>query len=106
MGESLCLEGKVGFAFPSAYRLYVYNMIYKSLTGKAIENDIFLQEDNELFANHVMLDAQMPEHQARVLKIIDILEIDLKKESEKCGCILFNTKKKKQFKIKDIPQNE
>ena len=44
-----------------------------------------------------MLDIHMKYHKKMVLKIIKILEIDFKKESDKVSQILFNMKKKKNF---------
>ncbi len=98
----LTLEGDFGIFFPDAYRLYVYDLIYKELTGESIKNDILESKDSEALFYHAMLDAQMSEHQERVLKIIRILEIDFNKESEKYQRILFSTKKKKGFEIGDV----
>jgi len=47
-----------------------------------------------------MLDAQMPKHQKRVLKIIKILKINFSKESDRLNRVLFNTKKKNFYSIK------
>ena len=52
-----------------------------------------------------MLDSQMEPHQKRVLKIIKILNIDFKKESDRLHRILFNKKKKKDFYISDDVYN-
>jgi len=52
-----------------------------------------------------MLDSQMEPYQKRVLKIIKILNIDFKKESNRLHRILFNTKKKKDFYISDDVYN-
>jgi hypothetical protein len=93
----ITLEGYFGVLYPMAYRLYVYNLIYKKLTGKKIKNDIFeVKSDKDLFYRS-MLDIHMKYHKKMVLKIIKILEIDFKKESDKASQILFNMKKKKKF---------
>ncbi len=74
----------------------------QELTGESIENNILDQEDEETLFYQVMLDAQMIEHQKRVLKIIQLLDIDFKKESDRYGRVLFNTNKKKNFELKDV----
>jgi len=102
----LKLKHSFGAMYPQAYRLYVYNLIYKKLTKKKIKDDIFkVKNDKELFYR-VMLDAQMEPHQKRVLKIIKILNIDLKKESDRLSRVLFNRKKKKDFYISDDVYNK
>jgi hypothetical protein len=93
----ITLQAHIGAMYPQAYRLYVYNLIYIELTGKKIKNNILKSKDNKTFFYQVMLDAQMPKHQKRVLKIIKILKIDFKKESDRLSRVLFNTKKKKDF---------
>lgn len=98
----ISLEGDTGIFFPDAYRLYVYDLIYQELTGEVILDRILESKDNETFFYHAMLDSQMKEHQSRVLKIIQILDINFKTESEKYQRILFNSKKKKEFKIGDV----
>jgi len=95
------LKHSFGAMFPEAYRLYVYNLIYKKLTNKKIEDDIFKIKDDEQLFYRVMLDSQMESHQKRVLEIIEILGIDLKKESDRLHRVLFNQKKKKDFYISD-----
>lgn len=97
----LRLEKGIGYMFPEGYRLYVYNLIYKELTGKKIKNDILEVGDSKELFYRTKLDAQLPKHQKRVLKIIKILNIDLKKESDKFARILFNTEKKKGFYLTD-----
>ena len=94
MKLKLTLQAHIGAMYPQAYRLYVYNLIYKKLTGKKIKNNILKSKNNKTFFYQVMLDAQMPKHQKRVLKIIKILKIDFKKESDRLSRVLFNTKKK------------
>ena len=44
-----------------------------------------------------MLDIHTATHKKMVLKIINILEIDFKKESDRVSRVLFNMKKKKGF---------
>ena len=61
--------------FPKAYRLYVYNLIYKKLTGKKIKNDILKVKDSKELFYRAKLDAQMPKHQKRLLKTIKILSV-------------------------------
>jgi hypothetical protein len=102
----LTLEGEHGMAFSDAYRLYVYNLIYEKLTGLQIDNNILTQKDSEALFYQVILDGQLLDHQKRVLEIIQILEINFKKESDYFHRILFNTRKKKNFEISDIPWNE
>ena len=97
----LVLDARLGSEFPEAYRLYVYNLIYSELTGKKIKDDILKVKDRKELFYRAMLDAQMPKHQKRLLKIIKILKIDLKKESDRFGRILFNTRKKKDFYLSD-----
>ena len=47
---NITLEKGIGYMFPEAYRLYVYNLIYKELTGKKIKNDILeVKDSKELF---------------------------------------------------------
>jgi hypothetical protein len=99
---NLTLEGYSGVHLSDAYRLYFYNLMYKQLTGELIEGDILEQGEHESLFYQVMLDAQLLKHQKRVLRIIQILEIDFKEESNKYGRVLFKTKKKKQFEITDI----
>lgn len=48
-----------------------------------------------------MLESHTEEHQKRVLKIINILKIDFKKESDRLSQILFKTKGKKDFHLTD-----
>ncbi len=102
----LTLEGEHGMAFSDAYRQYVYNLMYEKLTGEKIENNILAQQNSEALFYQVILDAQLIEHQKRVLEIIQILEIDFKKESNHFHRILFNTRKKKEFEIIETPWNE
>ncbi|PHS42211.1 MAG: hypothetical protein COB07_00280 [Sulfurovum sp.] len=97
----MTLDINIGTMFPEAYRLYVYNLIYKELTGKKIKNDILKVKDREELFYRAKLDAQLGKHQKRVLKIIKILEIDFKKESDRFSRILFNTRKKKDFYLSD-----
>jgi len=93
----ITLEGYFGTYYPEAHRLYVYNLIYKKLTGKKLKNDIFkVKKGKELFYRS-MLDIHMKSHQKMVLKIIKILKIDFQKESDRASRILFNTRKKKDF---------
>ena len=101
----LKLQGSFGAMYPDAYRLYVYNLIYTKLTKKKIKDDISKIKDNKELFYRVMLDSQMEPHQKRVLKIIKILNIDFKKESDRLHRILFNTKKKKDFYISDDVYN-
>jgi hypothetical protein len=101
----LQLQHSFGAMYPHAYRLYLYNLIYKKLTKKKIKDDIFkVKDDKELFYR-VMLDSQMEAHQKRVLKIIKILDIDFKKESDRLHRVLFKTEKKKDFYISDDVYN-
>ena len=93
----IILKAHIGVMYPQAYRLYVYNLIYKALTGKKIKHNILKSKNNKTFFYQVMLDAQMPKHQKRVFEIIKILKIDFKKESDRLSRVLFNTKKKKGF---------
>lgn len=53
-----------------------------------------------------MLTVQTYAHQKRVLKIIKILGIDFKKESDRLHRVLFNTKKKKDFYISEEPYSK
>ena len=93
----ITLEGYFGVMYPKAYRLYVYNLIYKELTGKKLKNDIFeVKTGKELFYRS-MLDIHMKSHKKMVLKIIKILNIDFLQESDRVSRLLFNTKKKKDF---------
>jgi len=101
----LKLQHSFGVMYPEAYRLYIYNLIYKKLTKKKIKDDIFKVRDNKELFYRVMLDSQMEAHQKRVLKIIKILDIDFKKESDRLHRILFNKKKKKFFYISDDVYN-
>jgi len=101
----LKLQGSFGAMYPEAYRLYVYNLIYKKLTKKKIKDDILKIKDNKELFYRVMLDSQMESHQKRVLEIIEILNIDFKKESDRLHRILFNKKKKKSFYISDDVYN-
>lgn len=98
----LSLEGGIGRAFADGHQLYVYNLIYTALTGQEIENNILHQEDDEKLFFQVMLDAQMIEHQKRVLKIIQLLDIDFKKESDRYHRVLFDTDNKKNLKLKGL----
>jgi hypothetical protein len=97
----MTLETDIGSMFPEAYRLYIYNLIYKELTGEKIKNDILKVKDSKELFYRSKLDAQLGKHQKRVLKIIKILEIDFKKESDRLSRILFNTRKKKDFHLSD-----
>jgi len=102
----ITLNSSVGAMFPESHRLYVYNLIYKELTKQKIKNDILeIKDDEELFYR-ARLDAQMPEHQKRLLRIIEILEIDFKRESDRLSRVLFKSKKKKDFKLIDIKKSE
>jgi len=65
-----------------------------------LDNIQELQDKKTLFYR-AMLDAQMPEHQKRVLKIMQILDINLKEESNNYQRILFKTENKKEFKIEE-----
>ena len=87
--------------FPQAYRVYVYNLIYKKLTKKKIKHDIFKIKNEEELYYTVMLEQHSLEYQKRVLKIIKILDIDFKKESDRLQRVLFNMKKKKDFYVSD-----
>ena len=50
-----------------------------------------------------MLDAQMPKHQKRVLKIIKILKINFSKESDRLNRVLFKYEEEKLlFNKKDF----
>ena len=97
----LKLKHSFGAMFPQGYRLYVYNLIYKKLTKKRIKHDIFKIKNDEELYYAVMLESQTLSHQKRVLKIIEILNIDFKKESKRLQRALFNTKKKKDFYLSD-----
>jgi len=99
------LKHTFGAMFPQAYRLYMYNLIYKKLTSKKIKDDIFKIKDSKELFYRIMLDSQMEPHQKRVLKIIEILNIDFKKESDRLHRVLFNKKKKKDFYISDDVYN-
>ena len=101
----LKLHGSFGAMYPQAYRLYVYNLIYKKLTKKKIKDDILKIKKNKELFYRVMLDTQMQTHQKRVLEIIRILNIDFKKESDRLHRVLFNKKKKKSFYISDDVYN-
>ena len=98
---NITLEKGIGYMFPEAYRLYVYNLIYKELTGKKIKNDILEVEDSKELFYRAKLDVHMAKHQKRVLKIIKILDIDFKKESDNYGQVLFDTRKKKDFYLSE-----
>ena len=102
---TLKLKHSLGAMFPQAYRVYIYNLIYKKLTNKKIKDDIFKIKDNKELFYRVMLDSQMEPHQKRVLKIIEILNIDFKKESDRLHRVLFSKKKKKDFYISDDVYN-
>ena len=93
----ITLEGYFGVMYPEAHRLYVYNLIYKELTGKKVKNDIFKIKTGKELYYRSMLDIHMKSHQQMVLKIIKILKIDFQKESDRASRILFNVKKKKDF---------
>lgn len=95
------LKGYYGYMFPQAYRLYVYNLIYKKLTGKKIKDDIFKVKKEKKLFYRVMLDMHTKSHKKMVLKIIKILKIDFKKESKRLSRELFNMKKKKDFYLSD-----
>ena len=97
----LTLDATIGSEFPEAYRLYIYNLMYSELTGKKIKDDILKIKDGKELFYRAMLDAQMPKHQKRLLKIIKILKIDFKKESDRFGRVLFNTKKKRDFYLSE-----
>lgn len=98
----ITLEGYFGVMYPKAYRLYVYNLIYKELTGKKLKNDIFkVKKGKELFYRS-MLDIHMDSHKKMVLKIIKILKIDFQKESDRVSRVLFSTKKKKDFYLSKV----
>ena len=62
----------------------------------------FYKKDRKELFYRAMLDAQMPKHQKRLLKIIKILKIDLKKESDRFGRILFNFRKKRDFYLSEV----
>jgi len=95
----LKLKGSYGVMYPEAYRIYVYNKIYKKLTKKKIDNDIFkIKKSKELFYR-VKLEFFSSSYQKMILEIIDILQIDFKKESDRFCKILFKTKNKKDFYI-------
>jgi len=96
----LKLNYTLGMMYPQAYRLYMYNLIYKKLTKKKIKNDIFKAKNKELYYS-VLLYAHMEAHQKRVLKIIELLNIDFKQESKRLHRVLFNSKNKKEFYITD-----
>lgn len=93
----LKLDHALGMMYPEAYRLYVYNLIYKELTKKKIKNDILKVTNKKELFYRAMLDSQMEPHQKRVVKIIKILNIDFKKESDRLHQVLFNMGKKKDF---------
>jgi len=94
---NITLKSYFGMLFPKAHRLYIYNLIYKKLTGEKIKNDIFkVKKGKELFYRS-MLDIHTKAHKKMLLKIIKILKIDFKKESNKASRTLFNMKKKKKF---------
>lgn len=96
------LKNTIGMIFPEIYRIYVYNLIYKNLTKKKIKDDITkIKKLDENSYYLVKLASQMNEHQKRVLKIIKLLNIDFKEESDKNHRILFNKKNKKAFSISD-----
>lgn len=95
------LKGYYGYMFPQAYRLYVYNLIYKKLTGKKIKDDICKVKKEKKLFYRVMLDMHTKSHKKMVLKIIKILKIDFKKESKRLSRELFNMKKKKDFYLSD-----
>ena len=99
------LKHSFGVMYPQAYRLYVYNLFYKKLTNKKIKDDIFKVQDSKELFYKVMLDSQMEPHQKRVLKIIKILNIDFKKESDRLHRVLFKMEKKKDFYISDDVYN-
>jgi len=101
----LKLNGSFGMMYPQAYRLYMYNLIYKKLTKKKIKDDILKVKDDKKLFYRVMLDSQMESHQKRVLKIIKVLNIDLKKESDRLHRVLFKMDKKKEFYISDDVYN-
>ncbi len=93
----ITLQGFYGSLYPKAHRLYIYNLIYKELTGEKIKGDIFkVKKGKELFYRS-MLDIHTFAHKKMVLTIINILKIDFKKESDRVGQVLFNMKKKKDF---------
>ncbi len=95
----LKLKGSYGVMYPEAYRIYVYNKIYKKLTKKKVSNDIFkIKKSKELFYR-VKLEFFSLSYQKMILEIINILQIDFKKESDRFHKILFKTKNKKDFYI-------
>jgi hypothetical protein len=96
------LKQGLGYYYPELYQIYVYNKIYKKLTGKKIKDDISkVNEYDEEFFYRVKLETFSKTHQKRVLKIIEILNIDFKKESDRLHRVLFDTKKKKKLYISD-----
>ena len=93
----ITLQGFYGSLYPKAQRLYIYNLIYKELTGKKIKDDIFkVKKGKDLFYRSI-LDIHTSSHKKRVLTLINILKIDFQKESDRVGQVLFNMKKKKDF---------
>ncbi|PHS36761.1 MAG: hypothetical protein COB07_12075 [Sulfurovum sp.] len=101
----LKLKYSIGMMYPQAYKLYVYDLIYKKLTKKKIKNNILKVKDNKELFYRVMLDSQMEPHQKRVLKILKILNIDFKKESDRLHRVLFRMGNKKDFYISDDVYN-
>jgi len=43
----LTLDATFGSEFPEAYRLYVYDLMYRELTGKKIKDDILKVKDRK-----------------------------------------------------------
>lgn len=94
------LKQGLGYYYPELYQIYVYNKIYKILTGKKIKDDISkVKNFDETFFYRVKLKTFSKDYQKRVLKIIKILNIDFQKESDRLHKILFDIKKKKDFFI-------
>ncbi len=96
------LKGIIGAMFPEAYKIYLYNLIYKKLTNKKIKDDIFKANEEELLSYGARIYKHLSSYQKRVLEIIEILGIDFKVESERMQRVLFNKKGKKDFYICDV----
>ncbi len=96
------LQALHGELFPKLYRVYIYNAIYKELTKKDIEYDIFDITDPEKLYERSCVEIHLEDYQKRLLEIIELLEIDFKEESKIYNKPLFNKKGKKDFYLESV----
>jgi len=98
---NLELKGMHGYYFPESYRYYVYEMIYRELTGKKPKRSLLEITDSKTLFYASKLEYHSKTYLKRLKKIIKILKIDFKKESNRLQRVLFDTKSKKDFRIDD-----